>query len=248
MAIRVGTTAHDVSGLRVSSTEFSPFSDVTIDSISPDPIRPGDTVTVTTTNSALVDKVYLAAIEMTFTAPSGTTIQFTAPDGFLYGNRPIRLEDVSGGGTTVNHSYLPVVDNIYVELNGYPPGLNQYGDQILHLGEELSPQPVDGNQIEVRNTTLAMDMELYAEGSYSVLEGGTIQRRAIYGDQNTSIWGDVLINDIPEEGSVIASGFFVDMRLVHPTGSAVGTELGAPTNLFTSNITRTSARANWSSA
>ena len=246
--MRVGSTIHNVSGIRASSNVFESFSDVTIDNISPDPIRPGDTVTVTTFDSALVDLVYFASISMTFTAPTGTTIQFTAPDGFLYGNRPIRLEETNGGGTTVNHSYMPVTDNIYVELNGYPPGLNQYEDQILHLGEELSPQPVDGNQIEVRNTTLAMDMELYAEGSYSVLEGGTIQRRAIYGDQNTSIWGDILINDIPEEGSVIASGFFVDMRLVHPTGSAVGTELGAPTNLFTSNITRTSARANWSSA
>ena len=247
MALRVGTTAHDISGLRASSTEFSPFSDLTITNVSPDPIRPGDTVTVTTFNSALVDKVYLASVEMTFTAPTGTTIQFTAPDGFLYGNRPIRLEETNGVGTTVNHSYQPVVDNIYITLAGHPPGTNVYGDQILHLGEEATPSPTDGAQIEVRNTTSAMDMELYAEGSYSVLEGGTVQRRVIYEDTDATAWMDVFINTT-EVGSVIASGFFVDMRLVHPTGSAVGTELGAPTNLFTSNITRTSARANWSSA
>ena len=247
MAVRVGTTAHDISGLRASSTLFEPFSDITITDVSPDPITPGDTVTVTTFDSSLVTTVYFAGVSIAFAAPTGTTVTFTAPDAYLYGDRTVRLEDINGGGTTVTHSYQPVVDNIYITLAGHPPGTNVYGDQILHLGEEATPAPTDGAQIEVRNTTSAMDMELYAEGSYSVLEGGTVQRRVIYEDTDATAWMDVFINTT-EEGSVVASGFFVDMRLVHPTGSAVGTELGTPTNLFTSNITRTSARANWSSA
>jgi hypothetical protein len=247
---RVGTTAHDVDGLRASSTLFEPFSDVTIDSIAPDPITPGDTVTVTTFDSALVETVYFGGVSQVFAAPTGTTVTFTAPDEFLYGNRAVRLEDIAGGGKTVTHSYLPVNDNIYTTLSGYPPGTNKYGDTILHLGEQLDPQPVDGAQIEVdlTSSSSSMDFELRADASYSVLVGGQVQRRAIYEDGSASLWDDVFINAIPEAGDAIAVAPFSNFSLTSPTGSAIGTELGAPTNLFTSNITRTSARANWSSA
>ena len=248
MAVRVGTTAHDISGLRASSTLFEPFSDVTITAVDPDPITPGDTVTVTTFDSALVTTVYFAGVSIAFAAPTGTTITFTAPDAYLYGDRTIRLEDIDGGGTTVTHSYQPAGDNLHVTLAGYPPGTNKYDDTILHLGEELDPQPANGAQIEVRNMSSEMDFELRAEASYSVLEGGTVQRRIIYEDASASAWDDVNIIAIPEAGDAIAVAPFSNIALVAPTGSAIGSELGFPTNLFTSNITRTSARANWTSA
>ena len=253
MAVRVGTTAHDISGLRAPSTEHYSWSGATIESISPETLRPGGTATltvddssavalvtfagvsqtftvatITVDDSAEVALVTFAGISQTFTRPTATTVSFTVPDGYLYGDRPLRAEDSGGAGRTVEHPYEPVFGNAYVTLASYPPGANVYGTQMLHLGEGYDPQPVNGAQIEIENVEQATnDLELYASGTYSVLVDSNFQRRVIYSDGSASAWGEVVVQEIPDVIDVVVSGPIASVSLGAPTGRAsVGDTIG----------------------
>jgi len=221
MAIRAGTTAHDSgAGLRVSTDDHQAFTDALLTGVSPEILRPGATATLTVDDSSAVALVTFAGFSMTFTVTSATTVTFTVPDGYLYGDRPVRAEDSGGVGRTINHPYQPAVGNIYTTLSGYPPGLNVYGTQQLHLGENYDPQPTDGAQIEVWTSDSAYDPELYAQGTYSVADPAYLQRRVIYADGNATDWEDVYINLIPDTGDVLATGEITAMSLGAPTGRA----------------------------
>jgi hypothetical protein len=250
MAVRVGTTAHDLGGLRASSTQFEAFTLVSITDIQPAIARPNLTITVTTFDVAFVAAVYFAGVAQTFATPNSTTITFTAPDGFLYGNRPIRLEDSDGAGATVLHPYHPAVGNVYRAVGSdYPPGDNEFNDLMLHLGEGATPQPTVGAQIEVWNSEAPSDFNWEdPTATYSLQEDTYLQRRIIYGDNDASAWEDVYVNRIPEDNSAIAFAQVRAVPLTRPTGTALGTSQSLPTNLFTSPIAQTSARANWSAA
>ena len=195
MAIRVGTTAHDISSIRAASSEFEAFSGLGITSIAPDPIRPGDVVTITMPDTTLVHAVLFAGVAQTFAAPTGTTVTFTAPDGFPYGDKLVRVQEVSTAGREVLHSYQPIVGNEFIILAGYPPGLNIYGEQILHLGEGFAPQPENGMQLEVDSPAVELDFELYANASYSILNAATFNVRVIYADADASAWVAVTVQE-----------------------------------------------------
>ena len=220
MAIRVGTTAHDQGGIRVSTTDHQPWTGATIVSIEPATFRPGTVATITVDDSAEVALVTFAGISQTFTRPTATTVSFTVPDEYLYGSRPVRVEDSGGVGRTIDHPYQPAFGNHYTTLAGYPPGANVWGTQQLHLGEDYDPQPTDGAQIEVWSSDSAYDLELYDNGTYSVADPAFLQRRVIYADGNATAWEDVYVNDIPEITDVVVSGPIASVSLTAPTGRA----------------------------
>ena len=218
MAIRVGTTAHDQGGIRVSTTAHEPFTDALLTGVSPEPFRPGVTATLTVDDSSAVALVTFAGVSQTFTAASATIVTFEVPDGYLYGDRPVRVEDSGGVGRTIDHPYQPAFGNVYVTLAGYPPGANVYGTQMLHLGEDYDPQPTDGAQLEVWSADSAYDLELYDNGTYSVADPAFLQRRVIYADGNVTAWEDVYVNMTPEEGDVVTGGNLAPVSLTAPTG------------------------------
>ncbi len=220
MAIRVGTTAHDQGGIRVSTTAHEPFTDALLTGISPETLRPGATATLTVDDSSAVALVTFAGVSQAFTVASATTVTFEVPDGYLYGDRPIRAEDSGGAGRTINHPYQPAFGNHYTTLAGYPPGANVYGTQMLHLGEDYDPQPTDGAQIEVWSADSAYDLELYDNGTYSVADPAFLQRRVLYADGNVTAWEDVYVNMAPEEGDVVTGGNIAPVSLDAPTGRA----------------------------
>jgi len=220
MAIRAGTTAHDQGGIRVSTTAHEPFTDALLTGISPETLRPGATATLTVDDSSAVALVTFAGVSQTFTVASATTVTFEVPEGYLYGDRPIRAEDSGGAGRTLNHPYQPAFGDAYVTLSGYPPGANVYGTQMLHLGEDYDPQPTDGAQIEVWSADSAYDLELYDNGTYSVADPAFLQRRVIYADGDVTAWEDVYVNMTPEEGDVVTGGNIAPVSLDAPTGRA----------------------------
>ena len=220
MAIRAGTTAHDQGGIRVSTTAHEPFTDAWLTGISPETLRPGATATLTVDDSSAVALVTFAGVSQTFTVASATTVTFEVPEGYLYGDRPIRAEDSGGAGRTLNHPYQPAFGNHYTTLAGYPPGVNVWGTQQLHLGEDYDPQPTDGAQIEVWSADSAYDLELYDNGTYSVADPAFLQRRVIYADGNVTAWEDVYVNMTPEEGDVVTGGNLAPVSLTAPTGRA----------------------------
>jgi hypothetical protein len=218
MAIRVGTTAHSGGGIRVSTADHQPFTDALLTGVSPGILRPGGTATLTVSDSSAVALVTFAGVSMTFARPTATTVTFTVPDGYLYGDRPVRAEDSSGAGRTINHPYQPAVGNVYVTLAGYPPGVNVFGTQQRHVGEGYSPQPINGAQLELWNPAPANDLVLYANGTYSVLDPVTLQRRVIHADGNVTAWSDVFVNDIPEINDALANGGVASIFVTAPTG------------------------------
>ncbi len=221
MAIRVGTTAHDSgTGLRVSTNAHQAFTDALLTGISPETFRPGVTATLTVDDSSAVALVTFGGISQAFTVTSATTVEFEVPDGYLYGDRPVRVEDSIGEGRTIDHPYQPTFGNVYITLAGYPPGANVWGTQMLHLGEDYDPQPTDGAQIEVWSSDSAHDLELYDNGTYSVADPAYLQRRVIYADGNVTAWEDAYVNDIPEITDVLATGPLASVSLTAPTGRA----------------------------
>ncbi|WP_373054611.1 hypothetical protein [Thioalkalivibrio sp.] len=220
MAIRVGTTAHDQGGIRVSTTAHEPFTDALLTGVSPETLRPGATATLTVDDSSAVDLVAFAGDSMTFAVASATTVTFEVPDGYLYGDRPIRAEDSGGAGRTINHPYQPAAGNLYATLADYPPGLNVFGTQQLHLGEDYYPAPVDGDQIEVWTSDPAYDPQINADGTYSVADPAYLQRRLITDDGTATDWEDVYVNLIPDTGDAMATGDITSVSLGAPTGRA----------------------------
>ena len=220
MAIREGSIPHDQGGIRESADPHETWAGVTIVSIEPATLRPGTVATITVNDSAEVALVTFAGVSQTFTVTSATTVTFTVPDDYLYGDRPVRAEDSGGVGRTIDHPYQPAFGNVYTTLAGYPPGLNVWGTQMLHLGEEYSPQPTDGAQIEVWSSDPAHDLELYDNGTYSVADPAYLQRRLIYEDGNGTAWEDVYVKDIPEITDVLATGPLASVSLTAPTGRA----------------------------
>ena len=188
MAVRVGTTGHDAGGIRASSTRFEAFTDLTILDVSPAIFRAGVTAVVTVNDSSLVHEVRFAGLPQAFTAPDLSTIEFVVPADLMYGDREIRVEEEDGGGRSVLHQYYPPEGSSYFVLDGYPPGLNRYGDQIRHMGENLDPQPVDGMQIEFVEPDPVLDFQPYVDASYSVLDDAQINLRVVRADGDVSTW------------------------------------------------------------
>jgi len=188
MAVRVGTTAHDQGGIRVSTNSFEPLSGLNISDVSPEILRPGLTATLTVNDSSVVETVRFAGLPQGFTVVDLTTIEFTVPENLMYGDREIRIEDVDGIGRGVLHQYHPPYGNSYFVLDGYPPGLNRYGDQIRHMLENFDPQPEDGMQVEFVEPALELDFQPYEDASYSVLGDAQIYIRVLRSDGDVTGW------------------------------------------------------------
>jgi len=189
MAIRAGTTAHDSgTGIRVSTNVFEPLSGLQITDVSPAILRPGITATLTVNDSSVVHTVRFAGLSQSFNVVDLTTIEFTVPSDLMYGDREVRIEDVSGVGRGVLHQYHPLAGNSYFVLSGYPPGLNLYGDQIRHMLENFDPQPTDGMQVEFLEPSVDLDFQPYADASYSVLNNAQVNVRVLRADSDVTAW------------------------------------------------------------
>jgi hypothetical protein len=121
----------------------------------------------------LVEKVIiLPNHEINFTVTGENTIEFVWPTDFLFGTRRVRIEDAEGNGHERNIMFVPPEDSLYVELDGHPPGENEWQDTPKHLGEGFTgddgPAPEDGQQLLAGPFPQGMEVLLRADGTLVV--------------------------------------------------------------------------------